>query len=116
MPWLVDMPSIERAISNEAGLCQQVLYFVFLYWSLFFLLLCTLVRWRRGPLSLERCLVFEPCSPYALSPVSVHRSGVAHQPSLRSARTMMKCSISLTFREAGSLINRSMTVCTVARF
>jgi len=87
-----------------------------LYRSLFFSLLCTLVRSRRGLLSLERSLVFEPCSPYSLSPVLVHRCGVAHQASLRSVQTMMKRSISLAFREAGSLINRSMTVRTEPRF
>ena len=65
---------------------------------------------------LEGSLVFEPCSPYSLSPVLVHRCGVAHQASLRSVQTMMKRSISLAFREAGSLINRSMTVRTEPRF
>jgi hypothetical protein len=66
----------------------------------------TLVRWRRNVLSLERSFVLELCSPYALSPVSLHRFGVAHQASLRSSQTMMSYSISLRFREAGSLINR----------
>ena len=42
-------------------------------------------------------------------PVSVHHSGVAHQPSLRSLWTMMSNSNSLCFREAGSLISFAVT-------
>jgi hypothetical protein len=42
-------------------------------------------------------------------PVSVHQSGVAHQPSLRSRSTMMSYSNSLSFREAGSLISVAVT-------
>lgn len=61
--------------------------------AFFFSFLRTPVRSRRNLLSLERSFV--PCSPYWLSPVSLHRFGVAHQPSLRSVRTMMKYSISL---------------------
>jgi hypothetical protein len=40
--------------------------------------------------------------------ICIHQRGVAHQSSLRSFMTMMSFSISL-FREAGSLINQSVT-------
>src|SRR2546425_9601256 len=49
--------------------------------------------------------VFTPIA----QPVSVHHFGVAHQPSLRSLRTMMSYANSLSFREAGSLISFAVT-------
>ena len=95
---------------------NRVFAFVLHLQESFFFLLRTPVRSHRDPLSLERSFVFELCSPYWLSPVLVHRSGVAHQASLRSVQTMMKRSISLAFREVSSLINRPMTVRTERRF
>jgi hypothetical protein len=43
-------------------------------------------------------------------PVSVHRLGVAHQPSLRPLWTMMSYSNSLPWGEAGNLINLPVTI------
>src|ERR1700680_4378996 len=55
------------------------------------------------------------CHPNLLSPFPLHQLGVAHQPSLRSRSTMMSYSNSPSPREAGSLINRPVTVRTIAR-
>src|ERR1700752_5130585 len=52
---------------------------------------------------------YDSCSPYSLGPCAIHRYGVAHQPSLRSLRTMMSYANSLAFREAGSLISFAVT-------
>jgi hypothetical protein len=58
----------------------------------------------------------DSCPPDSLEPVSLHHCGAAHQPSLRSLQTMMAYANSLLRREAGSLINRSVTICTIPDF
>src|SRR5215475_11817759 len=60
-------------------------------------------RWRVHPRRSDLC--------------RFHRCGVAHQASLRSLQTMMTYANSLPKkREAGSLINRTVTIRTKPRF
>jgi hypothetical protein len=55
--------------------------------------------------------------PTRAQTASLHRFGAAHQPSLRSQRTMMTYANSPSReREAGSLINRTVTLRTKPRF
>src|SRR5215472_6863012 len=61
-----------------------------------------------------RTLAFLGVHPGSLGSVSLHQCGVAHQPSLRSLRTMMGNANSLPRREAGNLINRPVTIGTNA--
>jgi hypothetical protein len=64
-------------------------------------------RWRSSVFTLARSRL--PCR--------FHEFGAAHQPSLRSQRTMMTYANSLlSRREAGSLINRTVTMRTKPRF
>src|SRR6516225_10180356 len=77
------------------------------------------MRMRNDALSLDGCFSVvnsDACPPDSPRPVSLHHFGAAHQPSLRSSWTMMTYANSLPRREAGSLINRSVTICTKRRF
>src|SRR5690349_16141310 len=62
-----------------------------------------------------RTLAFFDVHP-VLGSMSLHRCGVAHQPSLRSRRTMMTYANALLTREVGSLSNRTVTIRTKPRY
>src|SRR5437899_12693726 len=67
---------------------------------------------RSSALLLKGCFsrsIFSCMSNLLARPMSLHQLGVAHQPSLRSLRTMMSYSNSLQLKEAGSLFRGSVT-------
>jgi hypothetical protein len=81
--------SWKSAISNEVGRCKS--YFVGCWPPQ-----GTLIR------SLVKALIVAlVCSPLTLGSVSLHRFGAAHQPSLRSLRTMMTNANSLPAKGGG---------------